>query len=61
MTNYTIIQKHDHTGFCVAIVGSNGTRQTVLGFKTQADARAWIAWDKWLSTTESSDPVRTKG
>jgi hypothetical protein len=46
MTTYTIIPKIDQTGFDVAIVGDDGARQTLLGFETQADAQAWIAWDK---------------
>jgi hypothetical protein len=46
MTKYTIIPKVDQTGFDVAIVGNDGARQTLLGFETQADAEAWIAWDK---------------
>jgi hypothetical protein len=46
MTKYTIIPKVDQTGFDVAIVGNDGARQTLLGFETQADAEAWIVWDK---------------
>jgi hypothetical protein len=46
MTKYTIIPKVAQTGFDVAIVGNDGARQTLLGFGTQADAEAWIAWDK---------------
>jgi hypothetical protein len=45
---YTVIPKVDHTGFHVAIVGSNGIRQTLLGFDTRADAEAWISRDKRL-------------
>ena len=46
MATYTVIPKVDHTGFHVAIVGSNGVRQTILGFDTRADAEAWILRDK---------------
>jgi hypothetical protein len=46
MTKYRIIPKVDQTGFDIAIVGNDGARQTLLGFETQADAEAWIAWDK---------------
>lgn len=52
MATYTVIPKVDHTGFHVAIVGSNGVRQTMLGFETRADAEAWILRDKWLSATD---------
>jgi hypothetical protein len=55
MTTHTIIPKVDQTGFDVAIVGNNGVRQTLLGFETQADAEAWIAWDKRPSAAE--DPL----
>jgi hypothetical protein len=30
-------------------VGSNGARQTILGFDTEAAARAWIAQDEQLT------------
>ena len=52
MTTYTIIPKADHTGFHVAIVCTDGVRQTILGFQTQADAEAWISRDKWQSAAE---------
>ena len=46
MTKYRFIPKVDQTAFDVAIVGNDGARQTLLGFETQADAEAWIVWDK---------------
>ena len=52
MASYTVIQKVDQPGFQVAIVGSDGVRQTILGFATQADAEAWISRDKWQSAAE---------
>ena len=52
VATYTVIPKVDHTGFHVAIVGSNGVRQTLLGFETQADAEAWIMRDKLLSAAD---------
>jgi hypothetical protein len=36
--------------FHVSIVGNDGARQTLLGFKTEADAEAWIARDRLHST-----------
>jgi hypothetical protein len=47
---YTVIADLDQTSFHVAVLGDDGTRQTLLGFETHADARAWIAYDKGLST-----------
>jgi hypothetical protein len=49
---YTVIPKVDHTGFHVAIVGSNGVRQTILGFETRAEAEAWIWRDKRLDAAD---------
>ena len=62
MTKYTIIPKVDQTGFDVAIVGNDGARQTLLGFETQADAEAWIAWDKLhvLSTRLPAGTLRSR-
>lgn len=53
VATYTVIPKVDHyTGFHVAIVGSDGVRQTLLGFETQADAEAWIMRDKLLTAAD---------
>lgn len=49
MATYTIIPHPDQSGFDIAIVGSDGTRQTMLGFKTEADAKDWIAQDERLN------------
>jgi hypothetical protein len=48
MTQYTIVPNGDGSGFNIAVSGSNGARQTMLGFDTEADAEAWIAQDKRL-------------
>ena len=52
MATYRIIPKVDRTDFDVAIAGNDGARQTLLGFKTHADAQAWIARDKRSSTAD---------
>jgi hypothetical protein len=52
MATYTVVPKVDQTGFHVAIVGSDGVRQTILGFKTQADAETWISRDKWMNASK---------
>ncbi len=44
MTNYTIIQAGD--GYHIGIAGADGSRQTLLGFTTEAEAEAWIVQDK---------------
>ena len=61
MATYTVITKVDHTGFHVAIVGSNGVRQTILGFETLADAEMWISWDKWLDAADRHGIPSTLG
>jgi hypothetical protein len=63
MATYTVIPKVDQTGFHVAILGSDGVRQTILGFETQAEADAWIALDKWLGAAERHPipPEPTRG
>jgi hypothetical protein len=48
MTQYIIVQNSDGTGFNIAVLGSNGARQTMLGFDTEAEAEAWIVQDKRL-------------
>jgi hypothetical protein len=49
MTRYTIIPNSDGTGFNVGIAGSDGARQTILGFASEAEAEAWITQDRRLS------------
>ena len=51
MATYTLIPNAGQT-FHVAIVGNNGARQTVLGFETDTEAEAWIAWDRQQSTAD---------
>ena len=55
MTIYTIATRFDQAGFDVQIVGSNGARQTMLGFKTEAEAEAWIVEDARLSGLGAGD------
>ena len=52
MASYTIMPRTDGDGFDIAIVGTNGARQTVLGFKTEAAAAAWIEQDKRLDQSQ---------
>ena len=58
MATYTISPGTEHGGFDVAIVGSDGTRQTMLGFKTRAAAEAWIAKDARRANEEMQSSFR---
>jgi hypothetical protein len=49
MITYTVVPSADETGFHVKIEGSDGNRQTILGFVTESDADAWIAYNKRLT------------
>jgi hypothetical protein len=60
MTTYTITPNSDGTGFNIGIAGNDGTRQTMLGFATEAEAETWIEQDKRLSNgTASYEPSAT--
>jgi hypothetical protein len=49
MSTYTIIPRPDQSGYDIAIIGTDGARQTMLGFETKVEAEAWIAQDERLS------------
>jgi hypothetical protein len=49
MTTYIIIPTDNGSSFNIGVAGSNGARQTMLGFATEAEAEAWISQDKRLS------------
>jgi hypothetical protein len=51
MPAYTLIPRPDG-GYDIQIVGADGAHQTMLGFRTEADANAWIAEDKRLAAIE---------
>jgi hypothetical protein len=53
MATYTVIPAIDRTGFHVAIQGSDGIRQTILGFETSVEAEAWIEHDRRLSAVQA--------
>jgi hypothetical protein len=46
MSIYTIVRRADQPGFDISVIGDEGVRHTMLGFKTEADAEAWIQEDK---------------
>jgi hypothetical protein len=58
MATYTISSATERGSFDVAIVGNNGARQTVLGFKTYAAAEAWIAADEERANEEVHSSFR---
>jgi len=46
VATYTIVRRTGDDGFDVAVVGNDGARHTILNFKTEADAGAWIVQDE---------------
>jgi hypothetical protein len=46
MPIYSIVLKPDRTGYDVLIKYDSGARHTVLGFKTEEDAKAWVDEDQ---------------
>jgi hypothetical protein len=46
MGTYTLIARPDGAGYDIGVVAANGARHTMLGFKTRAEAQAWIAVDQ---------------
>ena len=46
MNTYTVVPRRDGLGYDILVVSDNGVTQTILGFKTEADAEAWIDDDK---------------
>ena len=53
MVIYTVTYQADESRFDVRIVGSDGVRQTMLGFQTEAAAEAWIAEDQHRDRSDS--------
>lgn len=54
MTIYTIIPSEDGSSYNIGIAGSNGARQTMLGFASEAEAEAWISQDKRLDAAPNT-------
>jgi hypothetical protein len=50
MAKYTIHPGEGGVGFEISVISDNGAKQTMLGFKTVAEADAWIAEDMRLTT-----------
>jgi hypothetical protein len=49
MTTYTIIPTGDGSGFHIGVAGSDGARQTMLGFESMQEAEEWILQDQRLN------------
>ena len=58
MVKYTIHSGEDGAGFEISVIADNGARHTMLGFKTVAEAVAWIAGDKRLTTLDNDTSGR---
>jgi hypothetical protein len=46
MASYTVVPRSTDDGFDVAVIGTDGARQTILNFRTETDAMAWIVQDE---------------
>jgi hypothetical protein len=58
MATYTISPGAEHGGFDVVIVGNDGARQTMPGFKTYAAAEVWVAEDDRRTNEEVHSSFR---
>ncbi|MDR3536863.1 MAG: hypothetical protein P4L71_10225 [Acetobacteraceae bacterium] len=53
MASYIIASRGDPSaGYEVRVIGDTGGRHTMLGFDTEAEAKAWIAQDRRLNETQ---------
>jgi hypothetical protein len=46
MQTYVIVYRGDRAGYDVQIKADDGSRHTIVGFKMEADAKAWVEDDK---------------
>jgi hypothetical protein len=46
MQSYSIVYRGQGFGYSVHIKDDSGARHTVSGFKTEAEAKAWVEEDK---------------
>jgi hypothetical protein len=46
---YTILPRRRQPGLKVELVDDDGTRRTILGFKTETEAQAWVEEDRRLN------------
>lgn len=57
MSIYTVSMNADRSGYDVFVKFENGGRHTIRGFKTEAEAKAWVAEAKRV---EAGLPPREK-
>jgi hypothetical protein len=55
MASFTISARADQDGFEIEVIDRDGIQQTIPGFKTQADAEAWVVRHARLSC--GADPT----
>ena len=48
MASYAIVRRRRQDGYRVDMVDDDGTRHTILGFDTEADAQAWVEAEEKL-------------
>jgi hypothetical protein len=59
MATYTIIQRPNHDGFDVEVIGREGEPvEARTWFETQTDAERWIVRDAWLSRMSDQSNFR---
>jgi hypothetical protein len=49
MAIYTVVRRADRSGYDIRVKDDSGSRHTILGFETEAAAKAWITEDQRLS------------
>ena len=59
MATYTIVRRTGDVGFDVSVIGSDGARQKILNFQTEAEAEGWIIQDEQLDRWRSVMKSRT--
>ena len=60
MATYTIVLRQRQPGYRVDIVTDEGSRHSVLGFETEAEAEAWAEADRKLETFRQMSPPETE-
>ena len=60
MSIYTVVQRADQVGFDISAIGDDGVHHTMLGFKSEADAEAWIEQDKRQSMPSAVAHTRSE-
>jgi hypothetical protein len=51
---YMVLPRRRQSGFKVELIDDDGVRRTILGFKSEAEAQAWIEEDRRLNAFRGS-------